>query len=115
VIPEGSAGVCMTKENQKGILYSIAYGDVSSHSINPIEKKPIYHFYPGSRWLSAGSMGCNFRGPGCQKLIDQMFDLSLKSGGCIKSDLKALDDNLRRALIGVSNQRTWRTSADQER
>ena len=35
-------------------------------SINPIEKKPVFHFYPGSRWLSLGSLGCNFRCPGCQ-------------------------------------------------
>ncbi len=42
------------------------YGEVSSLAINPIEKKPVFHFYPGSRWLSLGSVGCNFRCPGCQ-------------------------------------------------
>ncbi len=65
-IPDGSAGFCMTRENKSGVLYSTIYGEVSSLSINPIEKKPVYHFYPGSRWLSAGSVGCNFRCPGCQ-------------------------------------------------
>lgn len=65
-IPDGSAGFCMTRENRKGTLYSTIYGEVSSLSINPIEKKPVYHIYPGSRWLSAGSVGCNFRCSGCQ-------------------------------------------------
>lgn len=65
-IPEGKTGWCMTRLNEKGTLYSLIYGEVSSISINPIEKKPVFHFYPGSKWLSLGSLGCNFRCPGCQ-------------------------------------------------
>jgi pyruvate formate lyase activating enzyme len=56
----------MTRINQGGTLYSLIYGEVSSISINPIEKKPIFHFCPGSKWLSIGSLGCNFRCTGCQ-------------------------------------------------
>ncbi len=52
--------------NEDGRLSSLIYGEVSSLSINPIEKKPVFHFYPGSQWLSLGSAGCNFRCPGCQ-------------------------------------------------
>jgi pyruvate formate lyase activating enzyme len=52
--------------NQRGKLYSLIYGEVASVSINPIEKKPVFHFFPGSRWLSLGTLGCNFRCPGCQ-------------------------------------------------
>jgi pyruvate formate lyase activating enzyme len=66
VIPEGKTGWCMTRINERGTLYSLIYGEVSSISINPIEKKPVFHFYPGSKWLSLGSLGCNFRCPGCQ-------------------------------------------------
>lgn len=66
VIPESSSGWCKTRVNEAGSLYSFIYGEVSSLSINPIEKKPVFHFYPGSRWLSIGSVGCNFRCPGCQ-------------------------------------------------
>lgn len=66
VIRDGSAGWCKTRVNEGGNLYSLIYGEVSSISINPIEKKPVFHFYPGSRWLSIGSIGCNFRCPGCQ-------------------------------------------------
>lgn len=66
VIPESRTGWCKTRVNEAGRLYSLIYGEVSSLSINPIEKKPVFHFFPGSRWLSIGSVGCNFRCPGCQ-------------------------------------------------
>jgi pyruvate formate lyase activating enzyme len=65
-VPEGGTGWCGTRLNQGGTLYSLIYGEVSSISLNPIEKKPVFHFLPGSRWLSLGSLGCNFRCPGCQ-------------------------------------------------
>lgn len=66
LIAEGRRGFCRTRLNQGGRLYSLTYARVSSVSINPIEKKPVFHFYPGSRWLSLGSLGCNFLCPGCQ-------------------------------------------------
>jgi pyruvate formate lyase activating enzyme len=65
-VKEGKKGWCQTRINRCGKLYSLIYGEVSSLSINPIEKKPVFHFYPGSKWLSLGSVGCNFRCPGCQ-------------------------------------------------
>jgi pyruvate formate lyase activating enzyme len=65
-IPPGKRGWCLTRLNEGGVLYSLIYGEVSSLSINPIEKKPVFHFHPGTRWLSLGSLGCNFRCPGCQ-------------------------------------------------
>ncbi len=65
-VAEGQRGWCKTRENRGGKLYSLIYGEVSTLSVNPIEKKPVFHFYPGSRWLSLGSVGCNFRCPGCQ-------------------------------------------------
>lgn len=65
-IPEGETGWCRTRRNERGKLYSLIYGEVSVLSNNPIEKKPVYHFFPGSRWLSLGTVGCNFRCPGCQ-------------------------------------------------
>lgn len=65
-IPLDKTGWCRTRINIDGSLYSLIYGEVSSLSINPIEKKPVYHFLPGSKWFSLGSLGCNFRCPGCQ-------------------------------------------------
>ncbi len=66
IIQENHRGYCLTRVNRKGKLYSLIYGRVSCMMISPIEKKPVYHFFPGSRWLSLGSLGCNFRCPGCQ-------------------------------------------------
>jgi pyruvate formate lyase activating enzyme len=59
-------GFCQTRQNIHGELHSLIYGRVSSIRVSPIEIKPLFHFYPGSRWLSLGSLGCNFRCPGCQ-------------------------------------------------
>jgi len=48
VIPEGKAGWCRTRINEEGNLYTLIYGEVSSLSVNPIERKPVFHFLPGS-------------------------------------------------------------------
>ena len=66
VIQEGKRGVCKTKENQGGKIISLTYGQLSSLAIDPIEKKPLSHFYPGSMALSISSIGCNFVCPWCQ-------------------------------------------------
>ena len=60
VLAEGQTSWCRTRENRNGTLYTLIYGAVSSLSSNPIEKKPLYHFYPGSLALTAGSWSCNF-------------------------------------------------------
>ena len=65
-IASGNSGYCRTRKNIDGRLFSLIYGRVSSLRISPIEIKPLYHFYPGSQWLSMGSLGCNFLCPGCQ-------------------------------------------------
>ncbi len=66
LLGEGRRGRCGTRENRGGQIYTLIYGMVSSLSANPIEKKPLYHFYPGSVALTAGSFGCNFTCPWCQ-------------------------------------------------
>ncbi len=66
LIKENQRGYCLTRINSHGKLYSLIYGRISCLMISPIEKKPVYHFFPNSMWLSLGSLGCNFRCPGCQ-------------------------------------------------
>jgi pyruvate formate lyase activating enzyme len=66
VIKPDGVGYCYTRLNREGKLYSLTYSKVSSSAVSPIEKKPLFHFRPGSRWLSLGTLGCNFRCPGCQ-------------------------------------------------
>ncbi|NVM21329.1 MAG: radical SAM protein [Desulfobacterales bacterium] len=59
-------GFCKTRKNIDEKLYTIVYGEVSSLSANPIEKKPFFHFYPGSIALTIGTWSCNFTCPWCQ-------------------------------------------------
>jgi pyruvate formate lyase activating enzyme len=66
LLAEGQVGWCRTRQNWGGTIYTLIYGLVSSLSCNPIEKKPLYHFYPGSVALTAGSLSCNFNCPWCQ-------------------------------------------------
>ena len=65
-IKDGGKGVCRVRENISGVLYSLNYDRISAIAMDPIEKKPLYHFYPGSYILSAGSVGCNFKCSFCQ-------------------------------------------------
>ncbi|RME33603.1 MAG: AmmeMemoRadiSam system radical SAM enzyme [Thermoflexia bacterium] len=66
VVAPGKTGWCRTRQNCGGHLYTLIYGIASSLSANPIEKKPLYHFYPGSVALTVGSWSCNFACPWCQ-------------------------------------------------
>lgn len=65
-IKPNQRGFCDTRINVDGKLYTLIFGLVSSVCVDPIEKKPLYHFYPASLCLSVGSRGCNFKCPGCQ-------------------------------------------------
>lgn len=65
-LKEGQRGLCRIRLNKEGQLIALNYGEVSSLALDPIEKKPLYHFYPGSMILSAGSWGCNLSCPFCQ-------------------------------------------------
>ena len=62
----GGLGWCRTRQNRDGRLVTLIYGSVSSVAANPIEKKPFYHFHPGTWALTAGSWSCNFGCPWCQ-------------------------------------------------
>jgi len=66
VIGPEKRGVCGTRENRGGTLYTLIYDQVSSANLDPIEKKPLYHFHPGTSVFSLGTLGCSFSCPGCQ-------------------------------------------------
>jgi pyruvate formate lyase activating enzyme len=65
VIAPNASGFCQTKVNQNGKLYAVNYGLIQGIQVDPIEKKPFYHFRPGSLVPSIGSYGCNFRCKQC--------------------------------------------------
>ncbi|MDP8263213.1 MAG: AmmeMemoRadiSam system radical SAM enzyme [Candidatus Ancaeobacter aquaticus] len=66
VINEGKSGLCKVRRNVSGVLYSAIYAEITSCGLDPIEKKPLYHFYPGHQILSIGTKGCNFACTFCQ-------------------------------------------------
>lgn len=81
-IPEGKTGICKVRHNLKGVLYAKNYGKVSSIAIDPVEKKPLFHFHQGKYLLSIGTFGCNFKCDFCQNhqisqsdYFSQMLDI----------------------------------------
>ncbi len=73
IIREGKQGICGVRINKEGTLYSLVYGKVIAKHNDPIEKKPLYHFLPGSLSFSVATVGCNFRCLFCQNAdISQM-------------------------------------------
>jgi pyruvate formate lyase activating enzyme len=65
-IEESDRGLCGVRENREGKLYSLVYGKIIAEHIDPIEKKPLFHFLPGSTAYSIGTVGCNFHCLHCQ-------------------------------------------------
>ena len=92
VIKSGSFGSCGVRGNKSGRAIIPFYGFISSLAVDPIEKKPLYHFKPGSKILSLGFTGCNLRCPFCQNWhISQNTDIQgrwMKGGEIISAALK---------------------------
>jgi len=65
-ISEGKRGLCGVRENRAGVLYSLVYGRLIAANVDPIEKKPLFNFLPGSKAFSISTVGCNFRCLHCQ-------------------------------------------------
>lgn len=93
-ISDGKRGICGVRENIKGKLFLLVYGLIVSENIDPIEKKPLYHFLPKTKTYSIGTVGCNFKCDFCQnyeisqlrKIIgkevtpEQIVDRAIKTG-----------------------------------
>jgi pyruvate formate lyase activating enzyme len=83
-IKPGRRGICGVRENRDGTLATRVYGRLIARHVDPIEKKPLYHFYPGSRSYSIATVGCNFKCRFCQNAdIAQMPS----DRGCITGDM----------------------------
>jgi len=79
VINPGKLGVCRMRINRDGALYAMNYGEVSSVAADPIEKKPLFHFFPGTSALSLGTWGCNFHCKHCQNWEISCVDIPASS------------------------------------
>jgi pyruvate formate lyase activating enzyme len=84
LIKEGKRGICGVRENRDGTLYSLVYGKPIATHVDPIEKKPLFHFYPGSHSFSVATAGCNFRCRFCQNAdISQAADMKTLPGAAM--------------------------------
>jgi len=80
-IPNNKTGICQTRKNNNGKMTSLIHGQLAATNIDPVEKKPLFHFLPGSLTYSIGTLGCNFSCANCQnhdisqtKNIEKKFD-----------------------------------------
>lgn len=83
-IIEGKKGICKVRKNIRGQLYTLNYETMTSYGYDPIEKKPLYHFYPGENIFSFGTFGCNFSCDFCQNFsivenVDMYMDVKADS------------------------------------
>ncbi|NLK28688.1 MAG: AmmeMemoRadiSam system radical SAM enzyme [Clostridiales bacterium] len=92
-IEEGHLGLCNARSNHKGKIINENYGKVTAMALDPIEKKPLYHFYPGSRILSIGSYGCNLRCPFCQNC-----DISMVKGIELETSIISCEEIASKAI-----------------
>ena len=77
---QNKTGLCGTRKNIDGNIKSISYGQVTSLAVDPIEKKPLYHFYPGTAILSVGGFGCNMKCPFCQNYSISQQGIEVSQG-----------------------------------
>lgn len=103
-IAPGKRGYCRVRENSKGELLTLIYGLISAKAVDPIEKKPLYHFHPGGRVYSVGTIGCNFRCIHCQNWEIAFAEASNVEGG---KYLVAPDELVREALDSGSGGIAW--------
>lgn len=99
-IKEGHSGLCMVRENNEGVLYSIFYGKPCALAIDPIEKKPLFHFFPGSKSFSVATLGCNFQCEFCQNWdISQYGRPSFAATGRIPDKMAAPGEIVEAAVL----------------
>ncbi|MFA6216738.1 MAG: AmmeMemoRadiSam system radical SAM enzyme [Candidatus Omnitrophota bacterium] len=89
-------GFCGVRQNIDGVLYTHVYGEVVSLNVDPIEKKPLFHFLPGTESLSLATIGCNFRCGFCQNW--QISQESVRDGSAVKAQEIAAADIVKAAI-----------------
>lgn len=102
-IAPAKRGICGVRENREGTLYSLVYGPVIAASVDPVEKKPLYHLYPGSDSYSIAAVGCNFRCSFCQNHeISQMPREVGRIAGREMSSRRVVDEAVDSASKSIS-------------
>lgn len=97
-IPPSGKGICGVRENRGGELWSLVYGKLVARAVDPIEKKPLFHFLPGSRSYSIATVGCNLRCLNCQ---NYEISQSPKEGGGIFGEEADPEEVVDEAIIAA--------------
>ena len=98
VIKNGRRGICGVRENQEGILKTLVYGKLIASNIDPIEKKPLFHVFPGSLSYSVATVGCNFKCLFCQNA--DIAQMPSDHNGMIMGDFFTPEDIVDAAIKG---------------
>ena len=101
IIDKDKFGICNVRKNEEGKLFTMIYNSCSSIAIDPIEKKPFFHFYPGSSVLSLGSVGCNLKCDHCQNYGISTADINYSNLQEIYPQ-KVIDLALERGCAGIA-------------
>ncbi len=101
-IADGKHGICGVRVNTHGTLYGVTYGKVSAEAVDPIEKKPLFHFLPGTLSYSLGGIGCNFHCEHCQN-----WHISRASADAAPLRDLTPDEGVNHALSGGSASISW--------
>ena len=103
IISNSKKGTCGVRENKEGILYSLNYGKLAAQHIDPIEKKPLFHFYPGSLSYSIATAGCNFKCIFCQNFdLSQMPEQTNQISGQYVSPEEVVEQAIRHNCKSIS-------------
>ncbi len=92
-VRENRTGICKTRINRRGKLFTMSYGHPASIGIDPVEKKPLHHFLPGTETFSLGTFGCNFTCKNCQN-----WEISQQSGADVELRFRSPESIVQDAL-----------------
>ncbi len=106
LIPDEERGICRARENHGGTLYTLVYGRTIARNIDPIEKKPLFHFYPGTIIYSIATPGCNFSCQWCQNAdisqLPRQTEGSLAETGQVLSPAQVVESAQQTRCRGIA-------------
>lgn len=107
LIYENKSGICRVRKNKDGVLYATNYGETISFSIDPIEKKPLYHYHPSAKILSVGPNSCNFKCQFCQNYNISQYEVPTHS--ITPEDIldKCKQSNVKQVAFTYTEPFTW--------
>ena len=102
LISDGARGICGVRENRRGTLYSLVYGQLCAEHVDPIEKKPLFHVMPGSTSFSIATAGCNFHCKHCQNYTISQVEPNAPIRGVLRSPQEIVQHAIHNGCSSIS-------------